>query len=135
MYVVAWPTWDGYKWYAFRTCVLHNIRTCFAFFHQKHSSILCHPTPTMSLQMLRYVYCFNKSFFMLILYPKDPSAICTQPDDGVRRQTQGQLYICMVATHASHLREEDGVYTGRYQRGRGFTPLRLSPIPGVLFHA
>ena len=62
-------------------------------------------------------------FFMLTLYPKDPSAICTQPNDGVRRRTEGRLFICMVTTHASHLREEDGVYTSHYQRGRGFTPL------------
>jgi len=60
----------GYKRYAVPTYVLHNLRTGIAFFHQKHTLILCLPTLTTLPQMLRYVYWFNKSFFMLISYSK-----------------------------------------------------------------
>jgi hypothetical protein len=89
----------------------------------------------MFLRMLGYVYWLHESFFMLIFYPKDPPAICTQPDDGVRRQAQGRFFLCLVTTPPSHLRGEDVAYQGRYRRGCCFAPLRLSTMPGILFHA
>ena len=53
----------------------------------------------------------------------------------LRRQAQGRFFLCLVTTPPSHLWGEDVAYQGCYRRGCCFAPLRLSTMPGILFHA
>ena len=96
----------GYKRYAVPTYVLHNLRTGITFFHQKHTLVLCFPTLTTFPQMLRYVYWFNKCFFMLISYSKIFHRFACNPLTAFDKELRDDfIYAWSLPTHPTFERK------------------------------